>query len=124
MKEIYDFIMECGSFFVATMDGDQARVRPFGAIDFFEDKIYIVTGKRKNVSKQMAINPKIEIAAIADDNKTWIRLEAVAVNDDRREAKQHMLDAFPELHHTADEENFQVLYLKDIVSSNIIMDGK
>ncbi|MDR0880192.1 MAG: pyridoxamine 5'-phosphate oxidase family protein [Clostridioides sp.] len=127
MQEIYDFIKECGCFFIATQDGDQARVRPFGAIEMFEDKIYIACGKLKNVSKQMAINPKVEIAAIASDNKTWIRLEAVVVEDDRDIARQHMSDAYPNLRENATKEeieNFQVFYLKDIVASNILMDGK
>ena len=113
MKEVYEFLKECGVFFIATEDGDQPRVRPFGALNIFEDKLYIQTGKIKNVSKQMKNNPKIEISSFL--NGKWIRLEAEVVEDNRREAKVSMLDANPELKgmYSADDDNTEVLYLKN-----------
>lgn len=116
MEQIYNFIKECGTYYLATVEGDQPRVRPFGTIDLFEGKLYIQTGKVKDVSKQMAANPKIEICGFKDGK--WIRIEATAVNDDRIEAKEHMLDAYPNLkdRYKADDDNTQVLYLKDITA--------
>lgn len=117
MQEVYEFLKKCGTYYLATMDGDQARVRPFGTVDVFADKLYIQTGKEKAVSKQMATNPKIEICAF--NGGEWIRIQAVAVTDDRREAKQHMLDAYPDLKrmYSADDDNTQVLYLQDAVAT-------
>lgn len=117
MKEVYEFLKKCETFYLATMDGDQPRVRPFGAIDVFDDKLYIETGKVKNVSKQMMANPKIEISGMFDSK--WIRVEAVAVEDDRLEARQHMLDAFPSIQgmYKADDGNMQVLYLKNATAT-------
>lgn len=117
MKEVYEFLKECGVFFIATEDGDQPRVRPFGALNIFEDKLYIQTGKIKNVSKQMKNNPKIEISSFL--NGKWIRLEAEVVEDNRREAKVSMLDANPELKgmYSADDDNTEVLYLKNAKAS-------
>jgi len=113
MDEVYEFLKKCGSYYLATMDGDQPRVRPFGAVLIFEKKLYIQTGKAKNVSKQMKKNPKIEICAV--DGPKWVRVEAVAVEDDRTEARQKMLDAYPQLKnmYSADDGNCQVLYLKN-----------
>ena len=92
------------------MDGDQPRVRPFGVVNIFEGKLYIQTGKSKNVSKQMQANPKVEISAFMDG--TWIRLEGTVVRDDRREAKASMLDANPMLRsmYSEDDDNTEVLY--------------
>ena len=117
MEQIYNFIKDCGTYYLATVEGDQPRVRPFGTIDLFEGKLYIQTGKVKDVSKQMAANPKIEICGFKDGK--WIRIEATAVNDDRIEAKEHMLDAYPNLkdRYKADDDNTQVLYLKDITAT-------
>jgi len=117
MKTVYDFLKKCKTYYIATVENDQPRVRPFGTIDLFEDKLYIQTGKVKNVSKQMAKNPKIEICAF--DGNSWIRIEAKAINDDRIQAKQHMLDNYPELQkmYKADDNNTQVLYLKDVTAT-------
>ena len=117
MKEVYAFLKQCETYYLATMDGDQPRVRPFGTIDLFEGKLYIQTGKSKDVSKQIAANPKIEISGMSDGK--WIRVAATAVEDDRVEAKQHMLDAYPMLQgrYTATDPNTQVLYLKDAVAT-------
>ncbi len=117
MQEVCDFLKKCGAYYLATVEGDQPRVRPFGTAEIFEGKLYIQTGKAKDVSKQMIRNPKIEISAF--DGETWIRLAAVAVEDDRREARQHMLDAYPELQsmYSADDGNAQVFYLKDATAT-------
>lgn len=117
MKTVYDFLKKCETYYLATVENDQPRVRPFGTIDLFEDKLYIQTGKVKNVSKQMAENPKVEICAF--DGSSWIRIEATVVNDDRIEAKQHMLDNYPSLRqmYKADDDNTQVLYLKDATAT-------
>ncbi|WP_054697722.1 pyridoxamine 5'-phosphate oxidase family protein [Syntrophomonas palmitatica] len=117
MQEVYEFLKKCGTYFIATMDGDQPRVRPFGTVEIFENKLYIQTGKVKNVSKQIKANPKIEICALADGK--WIRIEAVAVEDDRIEPKQHMLDAYPQLKsmYAADDDNTQVLYLTNATAT-------
>jgi uncharacterized pyridoxamine 5'-phosphate oxidase family protein len=113
MREVYDFLKKCGTYYLATVEGDQPRVRPFGTVDLFEEKLYIQTGKSKDVSRQMGANRKIEICAF--DGEKWIRVQALAVEDGRREAKQHMLDAYPMLkdRYQADDNNTQVLYLKD-----------
>jgi uncharacterized pyridoxamine 5'-phosphate oxidase family protein len=117
MKEVYEFLKKCGSYYIATADGDQPRVRPFGTALIFEDKLYIQTGKVKDVSKQMKKNPKIEICAVSEGK--WVRVEAVAVEDDRMEARQAMLDAYPNLKnmYKADDGNCQVLYLKNATAT-------
>ena len=117
MKEVYDFLKKCQTYYLATIDSDQPRVRPFGTIDLFEGKLYIQTGKVKNVSRQIQANPKIEICAW--DGNEWLRVAATAVRDDRLEAKQHMLDAYPELQgmYRADDDNTEVLYLKDATAT-------
>ena len=117
MQEVYEFLKKCGVFYLATIDNDKPRVRPFGAINIFEDKLYIQTGKVKNVSKQMEINPNIEISGFVDGK--WIRIEAQVVRDERIEAKQSMLDANPSLKgmYRADDDNTEVLYLKNATST-------
>lgn len=95
MQEVYQFIKSCGYYFIATMDGDQPRIRPFGTIHIFEDKLYIQTGHKKNVAKQISRNNKIGICAY--NGKEWIRVEATLVEDPRVEAKKSMLDAYPNL---------------------------
>jgi uncharacterized pyridoxamine 5'-phosphate oxidase family protein len=117
MQEVYDFLKKASTYYLATVEGDQPRVRPFGTVNIFEGKLYIQTGKAKDVSKQIKANPKIEICAFNGDN--WIRVQAIAVEDDRREARQHMLDAYPQLkdRYSPDDGNTQVLYLKDAVAT-------
>lgn len=120
MQEVYDFLKKSGTYYLATIDGNKPRVRPFGTVDVFENKLYIQTGKVKSVSKQIKANPYVEICAILDEK--WIRIEAVLVEDDRREAREHMLAAYPSLksRYSADDGNTQVFYLKDaaaIISS-------
>ena len=117
MEEVLDFLKKAGTYFLATVEGDQPRVRPFGTAHIFDGKLYIQTGKVKPCSKQMAANPKIEICAMVDD--AWIRIAAIAVNDDRVEAKQSLLDAYPMLkdRYSAEDANIQVLYLKDATAT-------
>ena len=112
MEEVYEFIKKCGVFYLATEEGDKPKVRPFGVVNIFEGKLYIQTGKSKNVSKQMQINPNVEISGMADGK--WIRLEGKVVRDDRREAKASMLDANPMLKnmYSADDDNTEVLYFE------------
>jgi len=117
MQEIYDFLKKCGTYFLATTEGDQPRVRPFGTYLIFEGKLYIQTGKVKSVSKQIKKNPKIEICAFSGD--TWVRIAATAIEDDRLAPKQAMLDAYPQLQamYKADDPNTQVLYLKNATAT-------
>lgn len=117
METVYSFLKKCGTYYLATTEGDQPRVRPFGTVDIFEGKLYIQTGKIKNVSKQLLANPKIEICAMTDN--IWIRVEATAVEDDRVEARQHMLDAYPSLQgmYKADDGNCQVFYLENATAT-------
>jgi uncharacterized pyridoxamine 5'-phosphate oxidase family protein len=117
MQEVYEFLKKTETYYLATAEGNQPRVRPFATIDLFEDKLYIQTGKIKEVSKQMKINPLIEICAFNGD--AWIRVQARAVEDERREAKAHMLEAYPQLkdRYSADDDNTQVFYLKDAVAT-------
>lgn len=112
MQEVYDFLKKARTYYLATIDGDQARVRPFGTIDIFEGKLYIQTGKVKEVSKQIEKNPKVEICAFMDG--TWLRVAGTLVRDDRIEPKKHMLEQYPMLQkmYSAEDDNTEVLYFK------------
>jgi len=118
MQEVYDFLKSCDTYFLATVDGDQPHVRAFGTVDIFEGKLYIQTGKTKNVFQQMSSNPKIEICAFNGKGE-WLRVTATAVDDDRVEAKAHMLDQYPHLkdRYDANDPNTAVLYLKDATAT-------
>ncbi len=113
MREVFDFLKKAGVFFIATEEGDQPRVRPFGAVDVFEDRIYLQTGRDKAFSRQIAVNPKVELCACMDGR--WLRVNGKLVEDDRREAKKHMLDSYPQLRrkYSEDDGNTLVLYFKD-----------
>lgn len=113
MEEVYNFLKKCGVFYIATVEGDQPRVRPFGAVNIFEGKLYFQTAKSKNVSKQMQINPKVAISGMAEGK--WIRLEGEVVRDDRYEAKADMLENNPELKsiYSAEDDNTEVIYIKN-----------
>lgn len=113
MKRVYDFLKECGTYYLATADGDQPRVRPFGTVLIFEDRLYIQTGKSKKVFREIEANPKVEISAF--DKGRWIRLSGELYEDDRREARAAMLDAYPELRamYNEDDGNTVVLYFKN-----------
>ena len=113
MEKIYEFLKAAGTYYLATVEGDQPRVRPFGTIDLFEGKLYIHTGKVKDVSKQFHANPKIEICAFKDG--AWLRVAAKAYADDRIEAQEHMLAAYPSLQgmYNPGDGNTDVFCLKE-----------
>lgn len=113
MQRVCDFLKKAETYYLATVDGNQPRVRPFGTVNIFEGKLYIQTGKVKPTAKQIAANPKVEICAMADGE--WIRLSGTLVEDDRFEAKKSMLDAYPSLRNMYDENdgNTVVYYFKD-----------
>ena len=118
MDEIVTYLKQCGAFYLATVEGDQPRVRPFGAVCTFEGKLYICTNNQKRVYAQMLSNPKVEISAMAQGG--WLRLEAEAIPNHRREARVAMLkdnaDSLSGMY-TADDNLFEVLYLKNAVAS-------
>ena len=117
METVCAFLKKCGVYYLATMEGDQPRVRPFGVSEIIDGKLYFLTGKRKEVSKQMLTNPKIEISATC--GREWIRIEALAIEDDRAAVRQQILDAVPSLKgmYQADDGNCQVFYLKDATAT-------
>ncbi|MCD8329643.1 MAG: pyridoxamine 5'-phosphate oxidase family protein [Lachnospiraceae bacterium] len=114
MNKVYDFLKKAGTYYLATDDNGQPRVRPFGTIHVFEDKLYIQTGKTKDVAKQIEANPKVEICAMLGDE--WIRLCGTLEIDDRQDAQESMLDAYPHLRNmytTGPDGNTAVFYFKD-----------
>ena len=117
MKRVYDFLKKAEVYYLATAEGDQPRVRPFGTINEFEGKLYIQTGKVKPTSKQLMANPNAEICAFTDN--VWVRIACELVEDDRVEAKKSMLDAYPTLRHMYDENdgNTQVFYMKNATAT-------
>ena len=117
MNEVYEFLKEAQTYYLATVEGDQPRVRPFGTVDIFESKLYIQTGKVKAVSKQIEANPKVEICAFKDGK--WLRIAGELVRDERVEAKEHMLDNYPSLKgmYSATDDNTEVLYFKNATAT-------
>lgn len=117
MNTVNDFLKQAGTYYLATVEGDQPRVRPFGTVNIFEGKLYIQTGKKKAVAKQIAANPKVEISAFKDG--TWIRVAGELVEDDRIEAQKSMLDAYPELGgmYQPGDGNTVVYYFKNAVAT-------
>jgi len=117
MREVLEYLKECGVFYVATNEQGQPRVRPFGAVADFEDKLYISTNNQKDVFKQMQANPKIEISGMK--NGTWIRVEAIVVRDNRKEAREKMLADNPSLEemYAADDGKMEVLYLQNATAT-------
>ena len=117
MEKVYEFLKGAGTYYLATVEGDQPRVRPFGTVNIFEGKLYIQTGKIKPCSKQLAANPKAEICAFAGGK--WIRVAGELIEDDRFEAKKSMLDAYPNLRgsYSEDDGNTQVLYFKNATAT-------
>ena len=113
MNEVYEFLKEAKTYYLATVDNEKPRVRPFGTVNIFEDKLYIQTGKSKEVYKQIERNSNVEICAFL--NGRWIRVEGMLVPDDRVEAKKSMLDNYPELRgmYNENDDNTIVLYLKN-----------
>lgn len=118
MEEVYEFLKNAGTFFLATEEENQARVRPFGVVNIYDGKLYIQTGRKKNVAKQIAINPAVEICAVKDGK--WIRVSGELIDDDRVEAKKSMLDAHPELRkigYDENDKNTEVLYFTNATAT-------
>ena len=117
MEKVLQFLKEADVYYLATVDADQARVRPFGTIHLFEGRLYIQTGKRKDVAKQLSANPKAEICAFK--NGEWLRVAGTFVEDDRREARVSMLEAYPNLKtmYDPDDGNTAVYYIKDATAT-------
>ena len=112
LEDVCRFLEECGTYYLATADGDQPRVRPFGTVLLYEEKLYIQTGKVKNVSRQLAANPKAEICAFKDGR--WLRVSGELADDDRLEVKTAMLEKYPSLRamYSPEDTNTQVLYFR------------
>ena len=119
MNEVYEFIKSCGTYFLATVEDDQPRVRPFGTVNIFDGKLYIQTGKSKNVSKQIQNNSKVELCCFDGKTGSWLRLAGELVRDERREAKADMLEHYPDLKkmYSADDDNTEVLYFKNATAT-------
>ncbi len=117
MERAVSFLKDAGVYYLATVEGDQPRVRPFGTVNVYQGKMYIQTGKIKQVSKQLHRNPKAEICAYKDGH--WLRLSGELVEDDSADARQAMLDAYPELKrmYKADDGNTEVFYFKNAVAT-------
>ena len=117
MERAAKFLKEAGTYYLATVEGDQPRVRPFGTVLLSGDKLYIQTGKVKDVSKQLAANPKAEICAFKDGR--WIRVAGELINDDSHDVKVAMLEKMPQLNgmYSADDDNMQMLYFKNATAT-------
>ena len=117
MQEVYEFLKAAGTYYLATDEDGQPRVRPFGTVNIFNGKLYIQTGKVKDVSRQMHANPRIEICAMHGGR--WLRIEASAALDDRREARVSMLEAYPSLQamYSPDDGNTEVWYLRNATAT-------
>ena len=117
MQRVLDFLKQAGTYYLATVEGDQPRVRPFGTINEFGGKLYIQTGKVKPVSQQLHANPKAEICAFKDG--TWLRVACELAEDDSREARASMLDAYPDLKamYDPDDGNTEVFYIKNATAT-------
>ena len=117
MERVCKYLKDAGTYYLATVEGDQPRVRPFGTAHIFEGRLYIQTGKIKPVSKQLMANPKAELCAF--HNGTWLRVAGELVEDGRAEARKSMLDAYPNLRKMYDENdgNTQVFYFKNATAT-------
>ena len=117
MERVCKFLKDAETYYLATVEGNQPRVRPFGTAHIFEGKLYIQTGKVKPVAKQLAQNPKAEICAFKDG--VWLRVSGELIEDDRVEARKSMLDAYPSLRAMYDENdgNTQVLYFQNAMAT-------
>ena len=119
VEKVCEFLDKAGTYYLATADGDQPRVRPFGTVLVYDGKLYIQTGKVKPVSKQLAANPKAEICAFDGATGTWLRVAGELINDDSRDVKVAMLEKYPNLKamYNPDDDNTQVLYFKDATAT-------
>lgn len=113
MNEVYEFLKNAGTYYLATLEGDRPHVRPFGTIDVFDGALYIQTGRKKAVADQMKANPRVEVSAMYEGR--WIRLSARAVLDERIEAQEHMLESYPQLRamYAPGDGNTEVYRLED-----------
>lgn len=116
MERVEKFLKDAGTYYLATVDGDQPRVRPFGTVNIFDGRLYIQTGKKKDVSKQLHMNPKAEICAFL--NGEWLRVSGELIEDERREARVSMLEAYPSLKamYDPDDGNTEVFYFKNAIA--------
>lgn len=119
LEKVCAFLEKTKTYYLATVEGDQPRVRPFGTALVYNGRLYIQTGKVKPVSRQLAANPKAEICAFDGETGSWLRVSGRLVNDDSREVKAAMLDKHPELKgmYSADDDNTQVLYFEDAAAT-------
>ena len=117
IERVCQYLDEVHTYYLATMEGDQPRVRPFGTALLYDGKLYIETGEVKNVSKRIAANPKVEICAC--EGPTWLRVAGELVNDDSREVKVAMLEKMPSLKgmYSPDDGNMQMLYFKNATAT-------
>ena len=117
MNKAFEFLKTCGTFYLATVEGDQPRVRPFGALAEVNGKIYTCTNNTKPIFKQIIANPKIELCGFTDGK--WIRVSATAVVDPARESKEAMLEINPSLSrmYNADDGIFEVFYFADATAT-------
>ena len=117
MEEVYEMLKAAGSYFLATCEDSQPRVRPFGTVNLYNGKLYIQTGKSKAVSHQLHQNPKLELCAMVGSD--WLRIEATAAEDDDRGARVSMLEAYPELGsmYSPDDGNTEVWYLRNATAT-------
>lgn len=119
IEKVSEFLDKTRTYYLATVDGDQPRVRPFGTVLVYDGKLYIQTGKVKPVSKQLAANPKAEICAFDGQTGTWLRVSGELINDDSRDVKVAMLEKYPDLKamYNPDDDNTQVLFFKDATAT-------
>lgn len=119
VEKVCEFLDKTRTYYLATVDGDQPRVRPFGTALVYDGKLYIQTGKVKPVSKQLAANPKAEICAFDGQTGTWLRVSGELINDDSRDVKVAMLEKYPDLKamYNPDDDNTQVLFFKDATAT-------
>lgn len=117
MERVLNFLKQAETYYLATIEGNQPRVRPFGTVNVFEKKLYIQTGKVKEVSKQIHINPRVELCAFKDGE--WLRIAGTLVEDDRKEARKSMLDAYPALQsvYSVDDGNTEVFYFENATAT-------
>ena len=117
IEKVCQFLSEAGTYYLATVEGDQPRVRPFGTVLLCGDRLYIRTGKVKPVSRQISANPKVEVCAFKDGR--WLRIAGELVNDDSHEVKVAMLEKMPSLKamYSADDDNMQMLYFRNATAT-------
>ena len=117
MLDCYKFLKKADTYFLATVENGEPRVRPFGTVNIFEGKLYVQTGKSKAVFQQLAADPHAELCATYKG--TWLRIRGKLIDDNRVEAKKSMLDAYPNLRgrYNENDDNTRVLYFQDAVAT-------